>query len=106
MSAEREIAMHHEAGHALSRWRSAQRAHVVDQAAMRQRFLADRGDPMRVRDVLIGEARADARPCRRELPLGAIEVGGVAPVVANLRPAGQVTAPQPGPPHAGRRSPS
>ena len=42
---------------------------------------------------------------RRELPLGAIEVGGVAPVVANLRPAGQVTAPQPGPPHAGRRSP-
>jgi len=49
---------------------------------MAQRFLTDRSDPTRVRDVLIGQARADARPCCPKLPLGVIEAVGVAPVVA------------------------
>jgi hypothetical protein len=41
----------------------------------RERFGADRRDLLRVGDILIGQAGADARPCVLELPLAVVEVG-------------------------------
>jgi hypothetical protein len=49
---------------------------------------------VRVGDVLIGEAGADARPCGSEMRLGVVEVDAGPSVVGALRPA-KVAAPRP-----------
>jgi hypothetical protein len=52
----------------------------------RERFSVERRDLLRVGDILIGQAGADARPCFLEPRLRVDEIGGVAPVVTALRP--------------------
>jgi hypothetical protein len=51
----------------------------------RERFNADRRDLLRVGDILIGQARANPRPCLPEFQFSVVEVGAVAPVVITLR---------------------
>ena len=43
----------------------------------RQRFGADRRDLLRVGDILIGQARANPRPCLPEFQFAVVEVGAV-----------------------------
>ena len=61
----------------------------------RERFGADRRDLLRVGDILIGQARANQRPCFLELRLGVNEIAGAAPVVTALRSAVDVAEPCP-----------
>jgi hypothetical protein len=61
----------------------------------RGRFGAERRDLLRVGDILIGQARADARPRFLELRLSINEVAGAAPVVTALRSAVDVARPCP-----------
>jgi hypothetical protein len=53
----------------------------------RERFGAERRDLLRIGDILIGQARANPRPCVLEPRLRVDEIGGVAPVVTALRSA-------------------
>jgi hypothetical protein len=61
----------------------------------RERFGADRSDLLRVGDILIGQARANPRPCDLEPRLRVDEIGGGAPVVTALRSAVDVAGPCP-----------
>jgi hypothetical protein len=61
----------------------------------RKRFGADRRDPLRVGDILIGQARANPRPCLPEFRFAVVEVSAVAPVVITLRAAVDVAGPYP-----------
>jgi hypothetical protein len=61
----------------------------------RERFNADRRDLLRVGDILIGQARANPRPCLPEFHFAVVEVAGAAPVVIALRSAVDVAGPCP-----------
>ena len=61
----------------------------------RERFSVERRDLLRVGDILIGQAGADARPCFLEPRLRVDEIGGVAPVATALRSAVDVAGPCP-----------
>ena len=61
----------------------------------RERFNADRRDLLRVGDILIGQARANPRPCLPEFRFAVVEVSAVAPVVITLRAAVDVARPYP-----------
>jgi hypothetical protein len=64
----------------------------------RERFGADRRDPLRIGDILIGQARANPRPCLPEFQFAVVEVGAGLSVIAALRLAVDVA----GPVHCGR----
>jgi hypothetical protein len=61
----------------------------------RERLGAERRDLLRVGNILIGQAGADARPCLLEPRLRVDEICGVAPVVTALRSAVEVAGPCP-----------
>jgi hypothetical protein len=61
----------------------------------RERFGAGRRDLLRVGDILIGQARANPRPCDLEPRLRVDEIGGGPPVVTALRSAVDVAGPCP-----------
>jgi hypothetical protein len=61
----------------------------------RERFRADRRDLLRVDDILIGQARANPRPCLPEFQFAVVEVGAGPPVIAALRSAVDVAGPYP-----------
>src|SRR5580704_599454 len=61
----------------------------------RERFGAERRDLLCIGDILIGQARANPRPCVLGPRLRVDEIGGVAPVVIALRSAVDVAEPYP-----------
>src|SRR5580700_9192445 len=61
----------------------------------RKRFGADRRDLLRVGDILIGQARANPRPCLPEFQFAVVEVGAGPSVVTALRSAVDVAGPYP-----------
>jgi hypothetical protein len=61
----------------------------------RERFGAERRDLLRVGDILIGQARANPRPCLPEFQFAVVDVGAGPSVIAALRPAVDVAGPCP-----------
>jgi hypothetical protein len=61
----------------------------------RERFGASRRDLLRVGDILIGQARANPRPCIPEFQFAVVEVGAGPPVVTALWSAVDVAGPYP-----------